>query len=139
VPYHQHGLDFIIETMKHLHQSGDSFNQTKQVISNQNIEKELPLENGQIVNFKQLFKETFSKLCATPPLKKQLEDTVCFNNNDPVGSVLEFIEKYKTSLSLPYQSNISNPAKLSLDFFYNYQSTPYFERLFLFGVPSQKR
>jgi len=136
-PYHQHGIDTIIETVKCQHQKGNSYAQTKHEISIHGIGKDFPLENQQILDFKQLLKETFHKLCTIPALKRQLED--CFNSKEPISTVLDFIEQYQTPLTQTYPPHFSNLEKLNLDFFYYYQTTPYFERFFLIGTPSQKR
>ena len=138
-PYHQHGIDVICETVKHQHQRGNSFVQTQQDISIHGTDKDFPLENQQILDFKQLLKETFHKLCTIPTLKTQLEDSGCFNSKDPVGTVLRFIEQYQTPLTKTYPRHFSNLEKLNLDFLFHYQATPYFERFFLIGTPSQKR
>jgi hypothetical protein len=139
VPYRQHACDAIIETVKHVHQSGDSLEQTKQVICNQGRDTDIPLDNQQILDFTRLCGEGFHKLCATPALKRQLQDSRCFNSQNPVDAVLNFIGCYQSPLTLTHQPNVSNIEKLRLDFFYHFQTGPYFQRLFLFGTPSQRR
>lgn len=111
--------------------------QTKDIISNQGLDNDIPLENGHIYHFRKLFELAFYKLFSIPELKKRFD----IENlaNDPVRKILDIIDHYKSPFRTTASMKTSNIQKLAWDFFFNYQTDAFFERHFLFGTPSQKQ
>jgi len=139
IPYHSHDLNLIFETVKHKQQQSTTFEQTKSHISDKGIETDIALENNQIHDFLQIFTSAFTKLMAIPELKQRIEQADYFHSSNPIITVISFINSYKSRLLTTANLKASNIEKLAFDFFFNFQTTGYFERHFLFGTPSQKR
>jgi len=76
---------------------------------------------------------------AIPQLKQRIEQADFFQSNDPITTVINFIDSYKSQFLTTANLNTSNIEKLAFDFFFNFQTGCYFDRHFLFGTPSQKR
>lgn len=92
------------------------------------------LRFSQLRGFQHIFIQAFAKLAT---LFSQLKNLLPSDKSNPVSIMLDFISTYQSSA---IYSHLTSPAeKLSLDFFFSYQSGDYFPRQFLFGTPSQKR
>jgi len=139
VPYHQWGLDMMVDIVDHQQQTENSFESTKDFIDNPEQDVELSLENQQIINYQNHFGNTFNKLCSIALLKEQLIKSNCLDSNNPTGSVIKFLSRYQTSTVHDGDTNLSNAHKLYIDFFYLFQTDAFFGRYFLVGTPSQKR
>ncbi len=139
IPYHHHDLDLIFETVIYQQQNEGSCEQVKNFISDKGIETDIALENNQIKDFQKMFSHAFSKLMAVPQLKQRIEQTDYFNSSDPIATVLNFIDSYNSPFLTTAYLQTAKIEKLTFDFFFNFQTTCYFDRHFLFGTPSQKR
>ena len=140
VPYHSRDLDLISETVKHKHQQETTtFEKTKSFISNKGIDTDISLENNQINDFQKIFTKAFTKLMAIPQLKQPIEQADYFQSNDPITTVISFINSYKSQFFTTANLKASNIEKLAFDFFFNFQTGCFFDRHFLFGTPSQNR
>ena len=139
IPYHSHDLNLIFETVKQIQQQSTTFEQTKSHISDKGIETDIALENNQIKDFQKMFSHAFTKLMAVPQLKQRIEQANYFHSSNPIITVISFINSYKSQFLTTVNLKASNIEKLAFDFFFNFQTTGYFERHFLFGTPSQKR
>jgi len=129
----------MVEIVSHQQQAENSFESTKDFIDNPEEDNELSLENQQIINHRNLFRATFIKLCSIPLLKEQLINSNCLDSHNPTGSVIQFLACYQASTTYNRDTSLSNAHKLSIDFFYLFQTDAFFYRYFLFGTPSQKR
>lgn len=138
-PYHQHDLNTILETMQFKSNPGHSLKDTKDFVSVQGIGTDIPLENSQIHDFQSIFSQTFVKLIATPEIKQKIIDSKLFSSDNPVQTVIHFINRYQSPIASFCSSETSNIERLALDFFFHYQGGDYFKRDFLLGTPSQKR
>jgi len=136
-PYRQSDLKMMHDTLKFSHKTGKTFQQTKLHISNMGIQTDIPLENKQIRDFKTIFSAAFFKLNAVPELKKKIKQIDCFDSSDPIGTVLRFIEHYRSSLSVITSMKTANVEKLAIEYFISFQSGNLIDRYFLFGTPSQ--
>jgi hypothetical protein len=134
VPYHQHDLDIILNTLNHQNQHPKpSLVDTVNHISALGKDDNIPLENSHICHFRTIFEEAFYKIISIPDLNNLVR------LKDPVENILDISDRYKTPFQTTSSMNCSNVQQLAWDFFYNFQTTPFFDRHFLFGTPSQKR
>ena len=85
------------ETLKY-QQTGKTYAQIKDHISQMGTETDIPLENKQIDDFNEIFTAAYCKLNAVPHLKQQLQQTAGFDSSNPVGNVIRFIESYQSTL-----------------------------------------
>jgi hypothetical protein len=135
VPYHKHDLDTMVDTLNHQNQDPKpSLVQTIDLISALGLNDDIPLENSQIHHFRNIFEQAFYKIVSIPELK----NLISYDKN-PLESILDIIEHYKSPFHTTTSMNASNVQQLAWDFFFNFQITPFFDRQFLFGTPSQKR
>ena len=139
IPYHRHDLNLALDTVNFKSQLGTTFEQTKSYISDKGIGTVICLENDQIIDFQQIFTTAFSKLMTIPELKQLIVSGTDFDSNDPITTVISFIESYQSPCLSTEKLKASNVEKLSWDFFFNFQTGCYFDRQFLFGTPSQKQ
>jgi len=139
IPYHSYDLNLIFDTVNYQHQNDVTFEQTKNYISDKGIETDISLENNQINDFQKIFTSGFATLMAIPQLKQRIDQADYFQSNDPIKTVIRFIDSYKSQFLTTAILKISNIEKLAFDFFFNFQTGCYFDRHFLFGTPSQKR
>jgi len=133
IPYQQSTLDVILEASAY--NKNHSYEQTKNYIQQ---DKDISLEHSQLNNFDNIFKQAFIKINSIRQLKDKMNQTIK-NYADPIQAVIDFISVYQSPLDSTNQLTLTPIEKLSLDFFYYYQTQPYFQRQFLFGTPSQKR
>jgi hypothetical protein len=111
-----------------------SFVQTIDHISALGLNDDIPLENSHIYHFRTIFEEAFYRIVSIPELKNLI---TC--DKDPVKNILDIIDRYKTPFHTTLSMNAANIQQLAWDFFFNFQTGPFFNRHFLFGTPSQKR
>jgi hypothetical protein len=116
----QHPKPSLVHTIDHISALGKDDN--------------IPLEKSQIHHFRTIFEEAFYKIVSIPELKNLIS-----YDKDPVESILDISNHYKSQFHTTTSMNASNVQQLAWDFFFNFQTTPFFDRHFLFGTPSQKR
>jgi hypothetical protein len=138
VPYHSFALNDIKETVSYQNQADKTLEQTKSYISCKGITTDLSVENNPIYDFHHLFSDAYSKLNAVAEIKQLIKE-VDYTSQNPIDTVLKFVEGYQSSFLSSLDFQASNIEKLALDYFFQFQSGPYMERHFLFGTPSQKR
>ena len=74
-----------------------------------------------------------------PEIKKKIVTFGVFQSDHPMKTTIDFIDRYQSPMAGSYHMQTSNIEKLSMDFFFHYQTGDYASRDFLFGTPSQKR
>lgn len=135
VPYHKHNLDTMVDTMNHQSQDPKpALVETVNHISALGLNDDIPLESSHIHHFRTIFEEAFYKIVSIPELKNLI---TCDKN--PVKNILDIIDRYKSLFHTTLSMNTANIQQLAWDFFFNFQTGPFFNRQFLFGTPSQKR
>jgi hypothetical protein len=139
IPYHQHDLNTTLEAVRFSCDRRHSLEDTKDFISAQGINTGIIIENSQIYDFRNIFSQSFSKLLWVPEIKQKIITSGAFQSESPLQTVIDFIECYQSPMKRAYHMQTSNIEKLSMDFFFHYQTGDYASRDFLFGTPSQKR
>ncbi|MDI6794184.1 MAG: hypothetical protein QME81_15205 [bacterium] len=140
IPYRKHGLDLVVEAVRNLHQEDFTPDQTKEAISIKGQNEAIELQTQQLHDFEEIFEQAFTKLSATSQIKDILHQQEDSLSHDPVLAVLDFIDDYQPSAQTTGETRLTTRAEeLALDFFFLYQDSHYFQRHFLFGIPSQKR
>ena len=139
IPYHQYDVNTLLDTIRFSYDEQHSLEDTKDFISAQGINTDIPIENSQIYEFQNLFSQSFLKLLLIPQIKTKMINSGAFQNDHSVKAIIDFIDDYRSPLENAYSIGISNIEKLVIDYFFHYQSGDYFKRNFLFGTPSQKR
>jgi hypothetical protein len=139
VPYHQHDIDIILDTVKCINSDEHTLEDTKELVSMQGLESEILIENSQIHDFQNIFAQSFVKLLSLVETKSKIMESGCLQAGNPIKTVIDFIDTYQSPLDHTYQTGTSNAEKLAMDFFFHYQTGDYFQRDFLFGTCSQKR
>ena len=139
IPYHRHGLNVIVDTVNFHHHNGSSLVQTKDFISSNGVDADIPLENNHIYDFMNIFSQALLKLTSIAELKDQISQASYWDSSDPINTVLQFISNYESRFLSTRQLHASNAEKLALDFLYHFQTADYRQRHFLFGTPSQKK
>ncbi len=134
IPYHQHGIDCIFDTVKYRNEKERTLEGTKKFIGNKGISTDLPLENIQIYAFEDRFLEAFIKLNSIVEIKNKITNSGCFYSQAPIRTVIDFINVYQSISNL----DTSNIKKLSFDYFFYFQNGHLENRQFLFGTASQK-
>jgi len=138
VPYHQHALEVMFETVKQ-QQTGQTLTQTQDHISQMGVDTDIALEKKQIHHFQHILADAFIKLNSVPPLKHRLQQMPNFNSADPIGAVIAFSATYQSSLPGMLADNCAPLVRLTHEFFYYFQTGAWCNRYFLFGTPSQHR
>lgn len=138
IPYHRYGLNVIVDTVSFHHHHGSSLVQTKDFISGQGVNNDIPLEDNQIHDLMNIFSQALLKLTTIAELKQQISQSRYWNSSDPIGTLLKFIKSYTSPLLTTRKLKASRVEQLALDFFYHFQTGDYFDRHFLFGTASQK-
>ena len=128
----------MFDTVNFHHHNGTTFEQTKNFISSNGVDTDIPLENNQIHNFNNILSQALLKLTTVAELNQQISQTSYWDSSDPIATMLKFIDGYQSSCSTTQQLHASNAEQLALDFLYHFQTNDYFDRHFLFGTPSQK-
>jgi hypothetical protein len=108
--------------------------QTINLISALGLQEDIPLENSHILHFRKILEHAFYKMVSIPECKIRTS-----GKQQPVENLLDFINRYKSQFQTTSLMNASNIHHLAWDFFFNFQTGPFFNRHFLFGTPSQKR
>jgi hypothetical protein len=134
IPYHQHGIDCIFDTIKYRNEKERSLEDTKKFIGNKGISTDLPLENIQIHTFENRFLEAFIKLNSIVEIKNMIIISGCFHSQAPIRTVIDFIDVYQSISNL----DASNIKRLCFDYFFHFQNGHLKDRQFLFGTASQK-
>ncbi len=137
VPRYQHDLNTMLDTLCHQNRHPKpAFVQTKNLISSQGLNDDIPLENGHIHRFRKLFDRAFYKFFSIPELNKNFHIEI---TNDPVRKMLNIIPLYSSPFQTTGCMQIPAIEKIAWDFLFNYQTGGFFVRYFLFGTPSQKQ
>jgi len=139
IPYHQHDLNTILETVRFSSDRQHSLEDTKDFISAQGINTGIIIENSQIYDFRNIFSQSFSKLLSVYDIKQKIIMSSAFQSDDPLQTVIDCIDCYQSPMGGAYHIQTSNIESLAMDFFFHYQTGDYASRDFLFGTPSQKR
>ncbi len=139
IPYHRHGLNVIVDTVNFHHHNGSSLVQTKDFISSNGVDTDIPLENNHIHDVMNIFSQALLKLTSIAELKDQISQASYWDSSDPINTMLQFINNYESRFLSTQQLHASNAEKLALDFLYHFQTADYGQRHFLFGTPSQKK
>ena len=139
IPYHRHGLNVIVDIVNFHHHNGSSLVQTKDFISSNGVDTDIPLENNHIHDVNNIFSQALLKLKTIPELKQQISQASYWDSSDPINTMLQFINSYESRFLSTRQLHASNAEKLALDFLYHFQTADYRQRHFLFGTPSQKK
>lgn len=138
VPYHQHALEVMFETVKQ-QQTGQTLTQTQDHISQMGVDTDIALEKKQLHHFQHILADAFIKLNSVSPLKHRLQQMPNFNSADPIGAVIAFSDSYQSSLPGMLADNCAPLVRLTHEFFYYFQTGAWCNRYFLFGTPSQHR
>lgn len=138
IPYHRHGLNVMVDTVNFHHHHGFSLAQTKDFISDQGVNSDLPLENNHIHDFMRICAQALLKLSSIAELKDQISQARYWDSSDPIGTMLQFINNYESRYLATQQLHASPAEQLAVDFLYHFQTADYCQRHFLFGTPSQK-
>jgi len=69
IPYHRHGLNFIVDTVNFHHRQGTSLERTKRLMSDMGVNDDLSLENNHIHDFMNIFSQALLKLTSIAELK----------------------------------------------------------------------
>lgn len=138
IPYHRHGLNVIVDTVDFHHHHGSSLVQTKDFISSNGVDSDIPLENNQIHDFNNIFSQAWLKLNTNVELKQHINPASDWDSSDPIAAMLKFIAGYQSCFPTTQQLQASQAEQLALDFLYHFQTGDYCQRHFLFGTPSQK-
>jgi hypothetical protein len=124
----------MLDTLNHQNQHPKpSLVLTKNFISSEGLNDDIPLENSHIHHFRTIFEQAFYRAISIPELKNLIRF------KDPVENILDIIDRYKSPFLTTSSMNASYVQQLAWDFFFNFQTGPFFARHFLFGTPSQKR
>jgi hypothetical protein len=129
----------MVDTVNFHHHHGSSLVQTKDFISSNGVDTDIPLENNHIHDFMRICLQARLKLSSIAELNDQISQARYWDSSDPIGTMLQFINDYESRFLATQQLHASNAEQLALDFFYHFQTDHYFQRHFLFGTPSQKR
>jgi hypothetical protein len=134
VPYHKHSLDTMAEAMNHQNQHPKpSLVQTINHVSALGLNYDIPLENSHILHIRKILEQAFYKIVLIPEFKNLI------SGKNPVENILDIIHRYKSPFRTTSLMNAAGIHQLAWDFFFNFQTGPFFNRHFLFGTPSQKR
>ncbi len=137
IPYHKHDINLLIEAVEYTTRDSHSLKVTKDFISEQGINTDISIENSQLYEFNTVCSQALIKLNSIPVLKQRIND--CRISDKPLQTLINFISGYHSPLEKSFSEEMTNIEKLTLDYFYQYQTGDYFQRGFLFGTPSQKR
>lgn len=139
IPYRKYDLNFVVETLRHLHQEDSTPTQTIEAISQMRQDEAIELQYHQLHDFEDIFEQALAKLSVAPQIKDLLPQQDFSLDHAPVAAVLDFISHYQSPLSGSVSLVGSSAERLALDFFFLYQEGHYFLRHFLFGTASQKQ
>jgi len=136
-PYQRFDLNCMFQTLDFLCQpTNPTYQQTCTFISLKGHVSDIPLETSQIHYFQHLFAQAFTKLSTCPELTRIVNIT---QPHDPIRTMLDVINAYHSPFMTTMIRNRTPIAQLAWDFAYNFQTEPWTDRHFLFGIPSQKR
>jgi hypothetical protein len=137
IPYHKHDINLLIEAVEYNISNSQSLKDTKDFISEQGINTDISIENSQLYEFNTIFSQALVKLNSIPVLQQKIKKY--WISDKPFHTLINFISGYQSPMAKNYPEQMTNIEKLTLDYFYQYQTGDYFQRDFLFGTPSQKR
>ncbi len=137
IPYHKFDINLLFASVEYNTCHSQSLEDTKDFIIEQAISDDIYIENSQLYQFNTLFSQALIKLNSIPGLKQKISQYRI--SDKPLQTLIHFISAYQSPMEKSYSEQMSNIDKLTLDYFYQYQTGDYFQRGFLFGTPSQKR
>jgi len=138
IPYNKHDVSFMQEAVKITSCGDSSRKQELDTLAKLGRNDAIIIENRQINLFENIFNDANNKLIACGQIQGKIS---LYSVNNPFAALYAYIDSCSnkdTVYNISY--TIAPVEQAALVFFFTaQQDLPYFDRLFLFGTPSQKR